>query len=66
MHDSLEGVALVERAEGLEDHFEWIGTPLPCFALSEVCIAVVAEPALDDFVPLVAFAGTGDVGAVAV
>ena len=53
-------------AEGFEDYFERIRAALPCLALGEARVAVVAKPALEDFVLLVALARPGDVRAVAV
>ena len=66
MRRAVKRVALVEVAEGFENHLQGIRASLPCSAFSEARGAIVTEPALEDFVLLVALAGTGDIGARAV
>ena len=57
---------LIEVAEGFEDHFERIRASLPCSSRDERDAAVMAVPALENFVLLVALACAGDIGARAV
>jgi hypothetical protein len=52
--------------EGFEDHLEWIGACLPCFAFGEACVAGMTEPSLENLVLLVTLPSSRDVSAVTV
>lgn len=61
-----DGMSLIEAAEGFQDYLERIGAALACTARAEGDGAMVAVPALEDFVLLIALASPGDSGTGAI